>query len=354
MLDYRELFSLTPFSISQKKKERWYLKKQIKLNNHHYKNCKEFKAITDKIFHKKKLRNLSDLPFVHSNIFKNFNLKSIKQNDLSKTLTSSGTRGSLSKINLDKKTSLLQSKALMNIFSNILEPKKLKFFFVESSEITKSQSSYSARIAAVKGFTQLAKNVSFLLNKKSKIQTKELIRFIKNNPDKEFIIFGFTSFVWSELINKLRNKKYKIPKNNGILIHGGGWKKLENQNIGRDRFYNQAKNILGVKSVYNYYGMVEQTGSVFIECEKGFFHSSVFSDILIRDQNLNNLPIKKEGLIQVLSLLPLSYPGHNILTEDLGRIEGLDNCKCGRKGKFFSIKGRVQGTELRGCSDVGY
>tara|TARA_Y100000590_G_scaffold355974_1_gene409975 strand:- start:51 stop:209 length:159 start_codon:yes stop_codon:yes gene_type:complete len=51
-------------------------------------------------------------------------------------------------------------------------------------------------------------------------------------------------------------------------------------------------------------------------------------------------------------LLPISYPGHNILTEDTGAIIGVDNCKCGRKGKYFSIMGRVAGTQLRGCSDV--
>ena len=78
----------------------------------------------------------------------------------------------------------------------------------------------------------------------------------------------------------------------------------------------------------------------------------IFSEIFIRDKNLKLSPIKQNGLIQTLSLLPLSYPGHNILTEDIGALEGVDDCRCGRKGKYFSIKGRVPGTELRGCSDV--
>ena len=53
-----------------------------------------------------------------------------------------------------------------------------------------------------------------------------------------------------------------------------------------------------------------------------------------------------------MSLLPVSYPGHNILTEDIGILHGVDNCKCGRKGKYFSVLGRVEGTEMRGCSDA--
>ena len=47
-----------------------------------------------------------------------------------------------------------------------------------------------------------------------------------------------------------------------------------------------------------------------------------------------------------------SYPGNSILTEDLGTIHGIDDCECGRKGKYFTISGRIPKTELRGCSDT--
>ena len=70
-----------------------------------------------------------------------------------------------------------------------------------------------------------------------------------------------------------------------------------------------------LKNIYNYYGLVEQTGSIFIECKKcGFFVSSVFADILIRDKYFNILPDGNKGIIQLFSILPTSYPGHNILT----------------------------------------
>ena len=81
------------------------------------------------------------------------------------------------------------------------------------------------------------------------------------------------------------------------------------------------KNICGVQNVYNYYGMVEQTGSIFIESKKcEYLHTSIFSDILIRDEKFNLVKNGQKGLIQLLSLLPTSYPGHNILTEDIGEI----------------------------------
>ena len=43
MLNYKKIFSLKPFDLIQKDKEKWYFRNQIKLCNHHYKKCKEYK-----------------------------------------------------------------------------------------------------------------------------------------------------------------------------------------------------------------------------------------------------------------------------------------------------------------------
>ena len=96
--------------------------------------------------------------------------------------------------------------------------------------------------------------------------------------------------------------------------------------------------------------MAEQLGSVFVECENNHMHCSNYSDIIIRrpyDFSVAN--VGERGLIQLQSLLPTSYPGHSILTEDEGEILGVDNCACGRKGKYFKIYGRIKGAELRGA-----
>ena len=57
-------------------------------------------------------------------------------------------------------------------------------------------------------------------------------------------------------------------------------------------------------------------------------------------------------MIQLLSVLPTSYPGHNILTEDVGIIMGEDTCACGKKGKYFRIYDRLKKAEVRGCGDA--
>ena len=77
----------------------------------------------------------------------------------------------------------------------------------------------------------------------------------------------------------------KLNFNNSILVHGGGWKKLENKKIKKQKLNEEIKLRLKIKDVINYYGMIEQTGSIFMECEHGYFHSSIFSDVLIRNSN---------------------------------------------------------------------
>ena len=111
--------------------------------------------------------------------------------------------------------------------------------------------------------------------------------------------------------------------------------------------------VTGISTICNYYGMIEQTGSIFMECSQGVLHTSIFSDILVRDPvTFSVVETGRIGLLQLVSLLPTSYPGHSILTEDLGEILGVDNCPCGRKGKYFRVQGRVKSAEVRGCSDV--
>ena len=99
--------------------------------------------------------------------------------------------------------------------------------------------------------------------------------------------------------------------------------------------------------------MVEQTGSIYMECEYNYLHASNFSDIIIRNPIDFSIAKKGEiGIIQTLSILPYSYPGHSLLTEDEGVLIGEDDCKCGKLGKYFKVLGRIQNAEIRGCSDT--
>ena len=89
------------------------------------------------------------------------------------------------------------------------------------------------------------------------------------------------------------------------------------------------------------------------ECSEGYFHTTDYSEVMIRDPiSLKEMPNGQTGLIQLFSNLPRSYPGHIILTEDIGEIIGHNDCKCGNIKNCFTVKGRIKNAELRGCSDT--
>jgi|TARA_B100001540_G_scaffold284486_1_gene276835 hypothetical protein len=349
-----ELFQIDPYSLKKNDKENIFFDHIKKLNAHHIKYCKGYKKIMNFNSYKNmQFNRISDYPFLPALIFKMHSLKSVKTDNSFKEIYSSGTSSNAkSKIYLDSLNSKNQIKVLNILFSKIIGKNRLPMIFAEQKPSEKEINSFNAKAAAIYGFSIFGNERLFLLNKNNEINYSELETFLKKNSNSKFIIFGFTSSIYNNLINKINSKKINFSMENAILIHGGGWKKLENKKISNRLFKKKLESKFKIKKIINYYGTVEQTGSIFFECKCGFFHTSTFSDVIIRNKNLEVENIGKEGLVQLISLLPTSYPGHNILTEDLGTIYGEDDCECGQKGKYFLINGRAKQAELRGCSDV--
>lgn len=195
----------------------------------------------------------------------------------------------------------------------------------------------------------------YALNEEMELDIEGLKQFLDVHQGETIFLFGFTFMVWQHFYKKLLETGYQPDLSKGVLIHGGGWKKLINEQVSPQEFKMRLHEACGIlpENIHDYYGMVEQTGTIYMECECGHLHAPAFSDVLIRRPNDFSLAeIGEEGIIQVVSMLPESYPGHLLLTEDKGMILGEDDCPCGRKGKYFRIVGRLQNAEIRGCSDT--
>lgn len=332
-------------------KKNYLIKKLDFLNKHHLKKSVEYKKIIKSIYPNfSRGQKIENYPMLPVRLFKILELKSIKNKDIYKIMHSSGTSESgLSKIFLDKKNAKNQIDVLNKVFSCSVFPKRLPMLVISRKPLLNSDT-FNAQKAAILGFSLFSKKNFYLLDDNNKIDYEEFEKFKKYIKTDPFFIFGFTSKIYDDFILKFKIKD-KIFKNS-ILIHGGGWKKLENRKISNYKFKNLLFQKFSIKDVYNYYGLIEQTGSIFFESPKcGYFHTTIYSDIFIRDEKFNVLKNNQIGLIQLISSIPTSYPGHNILTEDLGKIIGEDDCKCGLKGKYFKILGRIPKAEIRGCSN---
>ena len=90
------------------------------LSAYHYANCEEYKRISDVIGNSvEKMVSQEDCLFLPVRIFKDMELKSVPDEEIFKTMTSSGTTGQqVSKIFLDRETSSNQQKTLVKIVSD--------------------------------------------------------------------------------------------------------------------------------------------------------------------------------------------------------------------------------------------
>ena len=355
MVEYSEILQIPPYSMDKKEKQQFLTGCLVDLTKYHYENCKAYKNILDAIgFHIEQVTSYYDIPFLPVRLFKEYDLKSVRQEDIIKTMTSSGTSGQeVSKIYLDKETSSNQTKALTKIVSSYIGRQRLPMIILDTSALLKNREMFSARGAGILGFSIFAKDKIYALNEKMELDIEGLEKFLEVHKGETIFLFGFTFMIWQHFYRELVRTGFHLDLSNGVLIHGGGWKKLISESVSQEQFKENLESVCGIKRVYDYYGMVEQTGSIYMECEYGHLHTSIFSDIIIRrGVDFSVAEEGEEGIMEVLSILPKSYPGHILLTEDSGMILGEDDCPCGRKGKYFKISGRIKNAEIRGCSDT--
>lgn len=343
------------YTYDKLRKTTFFLKELLDLFDYHCKNSKEFNRMMFTVnFDKKNIRFIEDLPFIPVRLFKLFDLLSVPRDQIVKTMTSSGTTGqAVSKIFLDKQTSSTQTRVLSRIVSSYLGGTRVPMIIIDCESTIKNRNQFSARSAGITGFSIFASKRIFALNDDMTLNIEGIKNFLIENNSKTIFLFGFTFIIYKHFYLELLKTSQKLDLSNSILIHGGGWKKLTLEAVDSITFKTDLKNICGINRIHDYYGMVEQTGTIHMECEHGYLHTSEYSDIIVR--NPKDFSVRKfgeQGIIQLLSLLPKSYPGQSILTEDVGIIFGEDDCKCGRKGKYFVINGRLKNAEIRGCSDT--
>ena len=359
MKEFEEIVGLSPYSLDKDSKRELLNDRLIGLTKYHYDNCSEYRKMIDCMgMQPEDISQYEDIPFLPVRLFKEMDLLSIDKDDVFKTMTSSGTTGqAVSKIYLNRATAGYQQKALVKIVSEFTGSGRLPMLIIDCPSVVKNRQMFSARGAGILGFSMFGTDKQYVLDDDMNINVEVLDNFMEKHKGERILLFGFTFMIWQHFYKallKIKNETGKVyDLSKGVLIHGGGWKKLVSEAVEADEFKARLQDVCGLYDIHDYYGMVEQTGCVYMQCEEGHLHTSNFSDVIIRDeQTLKPCGCNKKGIIQVVSTIPESYPGHSLLTEDEGMLLGEDDCPCGRKGKYFKIFGRLKNAEIRGCSDT--
>jgi Acyl-protein synthetase, LuxE len=306
-------------------------------------------------------QTISDLPYLPVAMFKaNPPLSLVAANEVKRTLASSSTSGQVpSRIVLDAATARRMSKGVTTIIRDFIGSARRPYLIIDIEENLKPRNELGARAAAIQGLGAFATQTACCLRREqsgaSNLDVDTLLGLVQKWRDSDVLVYGFTYVIWTELVQPLQHQGITLNMPNIHVLHSGGWKRLEQQAVTRDVFNREVASAFGCSPdrVIDYYGMVENVGVVYPDCERGNKHVPAFADVIVRDPlTLKPVAAGGQGLVQVCSVLPTSFPGFLLLTDDMAEVVGHDGCACGRRGMYFHFKRRVPKAELRGCGNV--
>jgi hypothetical protein len=216
-----------------------------------------------------------------------------------------------------------------------------------------------ARGAAIQGLQPFANGVMCCLDLDKQgeltLDRDRLKEFAKDREDTEVLVYGFTFILWNHLVKPLMADGVRLNLPKARILHSGGWKRLQDQAVEKTEFNQQLALTFGCTPdrIIDFYGMVETVGVIYPDCSEGNKHGPAFGDVIVRDPlTLEPVAEGEYGIVQVCSVLPTSFPGHLLLTEDRAQVIAYDGCACGRRGISFRFAGRIPKTELRGCGNL--
>ena len=307
--------------------------------------------------------DLAALPFLPVSIFKKgLPLQSVRKESIVRVIHSSATSSQVpSRIPLDTVTRNRQMRALAVLLGDLVGNVRRPFVVLDAPSGPVDGEELSARVAGLRGYLIMASAVKYAFPAGEAGQTvgpERLTGLLENSMIQgvPVCLIGYTHVLYCRVVVPLleRGMRLELPARS-VIMHFGGWKRLEEQAVDRERFNADVWRVftgdrLELRDIY---GFTEQLGVIYPDDGCGVRLAPAFSEVLVRDPLTFELaPDGTTGLLQFITPLPHSYPGISLLLEDLGRIVSRDAEVNGRYGTRFEVLGRAKGSELRGCGDT--
>jgi len=280
--------------------------------------------------------------------------------EIKRTLTSSSTTGQMpSRIVLDSPTARRMTKGVIAIAQDFIGSARRPYLVVDVPGSVGGGPELGARGAAIRGLQPFASEVTYCLRLDEDgdlaVERDKLLQFAEARRSSRVLVYGFTYILWKYLVKPLCAANICLGMSDLHILHSGGWKLLQEEAVDKATFNEGLARVFGCSAdrVIDFYGMVENVGVIYPDCPEGNKHVPVFADVTVRDP-LTLQPVQEgeKGIVQVCSVLPTSFPGHLLLTEDLAEMVAFDGCRCGRRGSCFRFMGRVAKAEVRGCGNI--
>lgn len=294
-------------------------------------------------------KELHNIPLIPSKLFKVQKITGIKDEEVAKVCTSSGTKGSISKVYRDEVTLERFLGGMQNIIDSLLELDDA--YCVNLGPDTEE--------AGDLWFSYVMSLISMIfptsnLVKEGNFYPDEAVKEIKNSILKyENIVIVGAPAMFLELFQYMKKSDQVVHGCNNILcLTAGGWKRAQGQALSRKELFCELESVFhGIKSenFRDILNMVE-LNSIFCECHKHKKHVPIWTKIIVLDPiTLMPVPDGEEGILAFLDSSAESYPAF-VLTDDIAKMESCKKCKCGRTSDIVDIVRRVKDNDARGCA----
>jgi hypothetical protein len=306
-------------------------------------------------------KSVADLPFLPVRVFKaSPPLMLVGTEEVVRTLASSATTGQTpSRVALDTPTSRRMVKGVVAIASDFIGSSRRPYLVIDTAETLAGAGQLGARAAAISGLRPFATEMVCCMNGDAagepQLDESRLASFAAKWGATEVLAYGFTYVIWQHFVKPLRERGISLRMPNIRVLHSGGWKRLQDQAVTREAFAAGVAEVFGCTAdrVLDFYGMIENVGVIYPDCEYGHKHVPGFAAVIVRDPlTLRPVDEGQQGLVQVCSVLPTSFPGFLVLTDDIAELIRYDGCACGRRGISFRFVKRVPQAEIRGCGNI--
>jgi hypothetical protein len=308
------------------------------------------------------IEDLARVPFLPVSIFKRLSLESIPERDVVRVLKSSATSSQTpSRVVLDRITRDRQMRTLGVLMSAMMGSTRRPFVVLDAAATQSADLELSARVAGLRGYLMMASETHHALEAQSgrfDLNADKLDDLFSQLRARQMpvCLIGYTYMLYQYVVVPLlrAGRRLQLPTGS-MVLHFGGWKRLERQAVDRVRLNTGVEQVFAMDEVCirDVYGFTEQLGLIYPDDGHGVRLAPVYSEVIVRDPvTLESLPDGMPGLLEFITPLPHSYPGIALLLDDIGRIVSRDREQGGRYGTRFEVLGRARGSEIRGCGDT--
>ena len=331
---------------------------------HHVANCAPFAR-----WYRKQRANpgapiedLAQVPFLPVSIFKRVALESVDERDVVRVLKSSATSSQTpSRVVLDRITRDRQMRTVAVLMSALMGPTRRPFVVLDAAAAQGADMELSARVAGLRGYLMMASETHYALEAcdgRLELNADKLEDLLGQLQARHLpvCLIGYTYMLYQYVVTPLARagRRLQLPAGS-LVLHFGGWKRLEHQAVDRARLNAEVRQVLAMDEscVRDVYGFTEQLGMIYPDDGNGVRLAPVYAEVIVRDPvTLEPVPDGAPGLLEFITPLPHSYPGIALLLDDMGRIVSRDREHGGRYGTRFEVLGRARGAEVRGCGDT--